>query len=300
MTPPLRSLQIFEAAARHESFRATADALFLTHGAVSRQVRALEVELGIPLFSRVGRRAVLTPEGQRLQLVIADAFKQIADSIHELRQEATQSAYRLPVTVLPAFAARWLTPRLPDFEARHPDITLEVIATIAPLDLAAKQIALGIRNGAGKWPGLGAERLAAETLFPVAAAGGIAGYTGLPRSVHELQHYPLLNPYDEWEKWFRRAGVAARPLGNGTTYEDASLLLQAAERGAGVALGRKWLVTDALNAGTLVRLPGPAIASRRDYYLVYPQGQPLSRAAKVFAEWLHEQMGGPGSSQSGA
>jgi LysR family glycine cleavage system transcriptional activator len=288
--PSLRSLQIFEKAAQYESFRAAADALFLTHGAVSRQIRALEVELGFELFTRSGRRVVLTPAGRRLQSVVAAALDLIGGSIGELRQEAKQSASRLTVTVLPAFAARWLMPRIADFEARHPDIALELIATIAPLDLAAKQIALGIRNGSGKWDRLTAERLAVETQFPVAAAAGITGSSGLPESVHDIPGYPLLNPYDDWETWFRSAGVTVRAPSQGTTYEDASLLLKAAEQGAGIALGRKWLVADALKAGTLVRLPGPAIASRRDYYLVRPEDQPLSPAAHAFASWLHEQM----------
>jgi LysR family transcriptional regulator, glycine cleavage system transcriptional activator len=288
--PSLRSLQIFEKTAQCESFRAAADALFLTHGAVSRQIRALEVELGFELFARSGRRAVLTPAGRRLQSVVAEALELIGTSVSELRQQAKLSAARLSVTVLPAFATRWLMPRIADFEARHPDIALELIATIAPLDLAAKQIALGIRNGSGKWDRLTAERLAVETQFPVAAASGIAGCASLPESVHEIPAYPLLNPYDDWETWFRHAGVSVRGPSQGTTYEDASLLLKAAEQGAGIALGRKWLVADALKVGTLVRLPGPAIASRRDYYLVRPEDQPLSPAAHAFASWLHEQM----------
>jgi len=288
--PSLRNLQVFEAAARHESFRAAADALFLTHGAVGRQVRALEVELGVTLFARVGRRVVLTPQGRQLQVAVTDALKLITDSTSILRREATESSRCLPITVLPSFATRWLTPRLSDFEARYPDIELEVIATIAPLDLAAKRISLGIRNGAGKWEGLSAERLAEESLFPVAAAHGIDGFAALPHSAHELLHYPLLNPYDPWDEWFRRAGVVAAAPRAGATYEDALLLLQAVEEGKGVALGRKRLVEDALRAGTLVRLPGPSIPSRRDYYVVYPEGQPLTEPARVFVTWLHEQM----------
>ncbi|HYD79208.1 MAG TPA: LysR substrate-binding domain-containing protein [Paucimonas sp.] len=289
--PSLRNLQVFEAAARHQNFRAAADALFLTHGAVSRQVRALEAELGVQLFARVGQRVVLTPQGKRLQTAVAKALKLMSEATAELRNETAQSGGRLTVTMLPSFATRWLLPRLPDFQARHPDIVVDVIATVSMLDLAERKIQLGIRYGRGKWEGVVAERLARETQFPVAAAGGIRGYPGLPRSAHALREYPLLNPYDEWERWFRRAGVIAHVPDTAPTFSDMGMLLQAAERGQGIALGRKWLVDDAIAAGELVRLPGPAMPSPRSYYLIRPENQPLTPQAEAFSAWLKKTMG---------
>jgi len=290
--PSLRSLQVFEVAARHPTFRAAADALFLTHGAISRQIRALESELGVALFIRTKQGMALTLQGQRLQVTVAEALKLMTDAIAALGREAQNSSAHLAVTVLPSFASRWLLPRLPDFRSRHPDITVELISAMAPLDLAEKQIHLGIRNGDGKWAGVVSERLAQERLFPVAARNGIAGHGRLPRSAQELLEYPLLNPYDDWQRWFSRAGVTTRLPRAGKTFNDATLLLQAAEAGEGVALGRQWLVADALDAGTLVRLPGPAIASSRSYYLIYPENQPLSPHAKAFATWIKSRMRG--------
>lgn len=288
--PSLRNLQVFEAAARHQNFREAADSLFLTHGAVVRQVKALEAELGVELFARVGRRVVLTQHGQRLQIAMSNALKLITETTNELRWESTPSTNHLAVTVVPSFASRWLAARLCDFHARHPEVTVELIPTIAPLDLVAKQIPLGIRMGSGNWNGLEAERLAAEALFPVASAGGVEGFDELPASVRDMQHYPLLNPYDEWERWFKRAGVMTPPAVSGMTYEDSTLLLRAVEERKGIALGRKWLVTDSIKDGKLVRLPGPSIPVNRDYYLVRPRSTPLTPAMRCFMSWIREQI----------
>ena len=288
--PSLRNLQVFEVAARHRSFRAAAEELFLTHGAISRQVRALEAELGVDLFVRTGRRVVLTPQGQRLQEAVAEGLNIFAKAMANLKTEAHAGATRLMVTVPPAFAGRWLAPRMINFHAHHPDIQVELVATMSMLNLGAKQIQLGIRYGEGKWDGMTAERLARETLFPVAASKGIKGYANFPSSAHELLQYPLLNPYDEWERWFRRAGVIAPLPEAGRTFSDASALMAATERGVGVVLGRYWLVADALKAGTLVRLPGPAITASRTYYLIHPSGQPLTPNALTFVSWLRKVM----------
>jgi LysR family transcriptional regulator, glycine cleavage system transcriptional activator len=288
--PSLRNLQVFEVAARHPTLRAAADALFLTHGAVSRQIRALEAELGVALFTRTRQGMVLTPQGQRLQASVAEALKLMSDATVTLGHEARNSSARLVVTVLPSFAARWLLPRLPDFHSRHPDITVELISAMAPLDLAEKKIDLGIRNGEGTWAGVRSERLAQEKLFPVAARNGIVGHDRLPHSAQQLLEYPLLNPYDDWQRWFSRAGVTARLPFAGKTFNDATLLLQAAEAGVGIALGRKWLVADALDRGILVRLPGPMIVSHRSYYLISPENQPLSLHAEAFTIWIRQRM----------
>lgn len=288
--PSLRNLQVFEAAARHQSFRAAADALFLTHGAVSRQVRALEAELGVALFLRTGQRVVLTEQGKRLQAAVAAGLRLMTDATADLRRHAARPAARLTVTLLPSFATRWLMARLPRFHEQHPEIAVEVIATVSLLDLAAEHIQLGIRYGEGRWAGVVAEKLATERLFPVAAPGGILRRKRLPRSARELLDYPLLNPEEGWDRWFRRAGVIGTPSHPGPTYSDGALLLQAAEAGQGVALGRELLVADALAAGTLTRLPGPAPQSRRAYYLIYPVHQALTPAAQAFAAWLREAM----------
>jgi LysR family glycine cleavage system transcriptional activator len=290
-SPSLRNLQVFEVAARLQSFRAAADTLFVTHGAVSRQVRVLEAELGVDLFVRTGQRVELTAEGRHLQTAVAKGLKLMHDAMTEIGRSTQDSAMRLRVTVLPSFASRWLQKRLPAFHAKHPEITLEVIATMAVHDLAQQRIQLGIRFGDGKWDGVQAELLARETLFPVVAKNGIGGISNsLPRTARSVLNYPLLNPYDDWNLWLKRAGVIAVAPEDGATFADAAQLLQAVEEGRGIALGREWLVRDAIADGKLVRLPGPAIKSRRAYYFVYPTDIPLLPQAKAFMYWLKEEM----------
>ena len=288
--PSLRNLQVFEVAARHSTLRAAAEALFLTHGAVSRQIRILEAELGVTLFTRTKQGIALTPQGLRLQAAVADALKLMTDATEKIGGNAQKRTTRLVVTALQSLATRWLLPRLPDFQAVHPDVDVQLISIMAPLNLAEKEIDLGVRNGDGQWDGLVSELLAQEMLFPVMARGGVAGRSTVPQSAQDLLDYPLLNPYDDWQRWFHAAGVTGGPSGVGKTLSDAHQLLQAVEGGKGIALGRQWLVADALASGALVRLPGPAITRSRSYYLVYPEGRPLSPAANAFAAWLRKMM----------
>lgn len=288
--PSLRNLQVFEAAARFQNFRQAAEALYLTPGAVSRQVRALEAELGVALFERVGRQVLLTEGGHRLYEAVAQGMQIMFDAAAALHRDAAGGRAHVVVTVLPSFASRWLVPRLQGFYDRHPNISVELVATIAPIDLSESSIDLGIRYGRGPWPGVTARRLAREYLFPVAAAAGIKGHRRLPQSAADILRYPRLNPYEHWGAWQRRAGILTAPAQAGPSYDDTGLMLQAAEAGQGVAIGRSWLVQDAINEGRLLRLPGPRMVAPRAYFLVQPQGRAMSPAAQAFATWITEIM----------
>jgi LysR family glycine cleavage system transcriptional activator len=171
--PSLRSLQIFEIAARHESFRAAADSLYLTHGAVSRQVRALESELGVELFSRVGKKVILTAQGKRLQIAVAKGLKVMEDATDSLCRKSGKSTTRLAITVVPSFGSRWLLPRLADFHARHPEISVDLLATQTTLNMEESKVQVGIRMGGGRWSGVKSELLARESLFPVIGKHGV-------------------------------------------------------------------------------------------------------------------------------
>src|SRR5688572_23906450 len=163
--PPLNALRAFEAAARHESFTRAAEELCVTQGAVSHQVKALEVELGIKLFNRERQRLVITEAGREYLTVLRDALDRIAVGTERLLQR--QKAGVLTVSTSPDFAAKWLVHRLGRFAESHPQIDLRVSATLHHVDFAREDVDVAVRHGDGHWPGLDAVRLCPEELFLV-------------------------------------------------------------------------------------------------------------------------------------
>src|SRR5690349_16699632 len=160
--PALNALKAFEAAARHESFTRAAEELFVTQGAVSHQVKALEEQLGVKLFNRERQRLVITEAGREYLTVIRDALDRIAAGTDRLMQR--QSAGTLTVSTSPDFAAKWLVYRLGRFAENHPDVDLRVSATLHHVDFAREDVDLAVRHGDGNWPNLDAVKLCSEQL----------------------------------------------------------------------------------------------------------------------------------------
>src|SRR5436190_5664976 len=163
--PPLNALKAFEAAARHESFTRAAEGLFVTQGAVSHQVKALEIQLGVKLFNRERQRLAITEAGREYLTVVRDALDRIALGTERLVQR--QGSGALTVSTSPDFAAKWLVHRLGRFAESHSDIDLRVSATLHHVDFAREDVDLAVRHGDGHWPGLDVVRLCSEQLFPV-------------------------------------------------------------------------------------------------------------------------------------
>ena len=163
--PTLNALKAFEAAARHESFTRAAEELFVTQGAVSHQVKALEAELGMKLFNRERQRLVITEAGRAYLLVVRDAFDRIADGTERLLQR--QRGGVLAVSTSPNFAAKWLVHRLGRFAQAHPDIDLSINASRQHVDFAREDIDIAIRHGDAGTSGLHVTQLCAEEIFPV-------------------------------------------------------------------------------------------------------------------------------------
>lgn len=162
--PPLAALRTFEAAARHGNFSRAADELHLTHGAISHQIKSLEQTVGVALFRRGRRGVTLTAEGASLAAVMRDALERIARGVEAVRVRPPRA---LTISVLPAFATHWLIPRLGDFQARHPEIEVNIRAGQDLVDFSRDDVDLAVRYGPGTWPGLVATRLMGEDVFPV-------------------------------------------------------------------------------------------------------------------------------------
>jgi LysR family glycine cleavage system transcriptional activator len=287
--PALNALKTFEAASRHESFSRAADELFVTHGAVSHQIRALEEELGTALFQREGKRVRLTDAGCRYAKDVRTALMALADATREVREG--HRARRLVVSSLSSFSARWITPRIGRFIERHPEIDLELLSTNALADFTRDDVDVGIRFGTGNYPDLHVERLLDEVGFPVCSP--TLSRAALPKTPAELAASPRLLRSDDqmWSVWFKAAGLTGIPEPRrGVLYQDSSNLLQAAMDGQGIALVRYSIAAHELATGRLVRLFDIDAPSPLAYWFVCPP--PLLGSARVqaFRTWLFEEV----------
>ncbi|AOJ87958.1 XRE family transcriptional regulator [Burkholderia sp. MSMB0856] len=286
--PALNAIRAFEAAARHENFSRAADELYVTHGAVSHQVRALEEELGVQLFTRNGKRLCLTDAGMRYAQQVRTALMVIADATREVR--ASDRGRRLVVSMLSSFAARFITPRIGTFIERHPEIDVELQSTNSLTDFARDDVDLAIRFGSGTYPGLHVEPLFEEVFFPACSPTLNGGK--LPRTPADLVHYNLLRSDDElWRPWFDAAGLdtLTEPK-RGILYQDSSNLLLAAIDGQGIALVRRSLAVHDLLDGRLVRLFDIDGQSPWHYFFVCPPPLLNTPRVQAFRTWLLQEV----------
>jgi LysR family glycine cleavage system transcriptional activator len=285
--PNLGALKVFEAAARLESFSRAADELFVTHGAVSHQIRALESDLGVALFAREGKRVRLTEAGARYARKIRISLADIAHATQTVR--GSNRERRLIVSILPSFAARWLTPRIGRFIERHPEIDLELLSSNVPADFDRDDIDVGLRLGFGAYPGLHTEALLDEAFFPACAPTLNGGR--LPTMPHELAGFTLLRSEDDlWRSWFEAAHLADWPEPHaGVLYQDSSMLLQAAIDGQGIALVRRSLAMHEVVAGRLTRLFDIDGPSPWSYWFVCAPNMSNCPRVVAFRAWLAEE-----------
>jgi LysR family glycine cleavage system transcriptional activator len=286
---PLQYLAAFRTAAQTQNLRAAAEALHLTHSAISQQIRGLEAQLGFELFARQGRRLRLNPAGEALQRAVARVFAELQAGLLAASQAHGQSARQLRVTALPSFAQRWLVPRLANWQRAQPSITLDLHSSRQIVDLEREGFHVGLRVGRGPWPGLVSEPLFHSSLVAVAAPALARGLVGHP--MQALLGQPLLDDAELWREWFEAGGIQAQPSVV-ASFNDAGLLLQAVEQGMGIALVRELLAADALLEGRLMRIDAHPLDpdSARDYQVVYPEALRDDPAVRAFCDWLHAEV----------
>lgn len=288
-TPPLHALTAFEAVARHESFSKAALELYLTHSAISHRIRVLEEHLGAQLFLRLNKKVALTPRGEAFLSVVREALTKLHHAASRLKAHGRRT---LRVSVLPAFASTWLIQRLGDFYRSHPDIDLEIQATGQLANLRSGEVDVGIRYGAGDWPGLRAERLFADVVYPVASPEYLASHPPI-RSPEQLQEAVLLrNRRLPWKPWFDAAGLDWPEPSAGPIYSDVGLMLEAAAIGQGVALARHVLVTAQVKEGRLVRLTDVVAPSQWHFYVAFSPEALQRDEVTAFVHWVLERAQG--------
>lgn len=293
----LNALRAFEAAARHGSFSGAAGELNVTAAAVGQLVRGLEEWLGAPLFHRgtSGRtRLIPTDIAERSLPDLRAGFDRLTLGLERMK-EATASGV-LTVTVSPAFAAKWLLPRIERFHARHPQTDLRLDTSLKLVDYAAHGVDVGVRYGAGDWPGLAADRLMEEEIFPVCSPKLLEQLehstpTDLVRQtlIHDLSVDPAAG-FMTWDMWLRHAGADVTTQ-RGMRINNSAAVLQAAIDGQGIALARSILAHDDVAAGRLVRLfPEIEAPATLAYFVVYrPECSSLARS-EAFRGWLFDEV----------
>jgi LysR family glycine cleavage system transcriptional activator len=285
---PLNTLAAFRAVAELQNMRAAADKLHLTHSAISQQIRGLEEHLGFEVFDRRGRRVMLNPAGEALLRGVEGALSRLDEGVQAARAASAGEAEQIRVTVLPSFAHRWLLPRIARWREQHA-ISLEIDASLRPVDLLREGFHAAVREGRGPWPGLESERIFDHRKIVVGSPAAAKRLAGAP--VEAFAREPLLGEDVMWKDWFAAAGLSieVRPV---AVFNDAGLMLQAAEQDLGIAVSRELLAADALVAGRLVRL-SPIVITHPDvrpYHFVYPPHLAKWPPLLSIKRWLHEEL----------
>lgn len=284
--PSLNGLRAFEAAARHLSFTLAAQELNVTQTAISHQIRRLEEELGIRLFIRQSRSLALTPQAAEYLPGIRAAFQDLRTATDRLLRK--DDDHVLTISTLTSLAVKWLLPRLSSFQEQHPEIDVRITTSTELVDFRTSNVDAAIRYGQGRWPGLDAEWLMAEHLFPVCSPKLLTGERALRRP-EDLEHATLLHTsstIDDWRLWLTAAGLPAHLSQNrGLTFDLAFMTIQAAIDGLGVAMGQTAYVADDVANGRLV-VPFNVSMPSAGYYFVTPQDRPATSKLKLFRDWL--------------
>lgn len=295
----LNALKAFEASARHQSFSAAAQELNVTPAAVGQLVKTLETWLDTPLFHRTksGKARLITTEAAEKALPdIRAGFDKLSAGIAQLK--ATTDNSFLTVTVSPAFAAKWLLPRLNRFHEVCQDTDVRLDMNLKAIDFSDQGVDVGVRYGQGNWAGLVADKLMEEEVFPVCSPTLLTAQDRFSH-VDELLQETLIHDlsldeytgFPTWANWLKKAESTQQSARHNIQINNAAAVLQSAIDGNGIALARSVMVQDDLNAGRLVRLfPKIKFDSPLAYYVVYQSGQTPSTCVQTFREWLFDEV----------
>ncbi len=296
----LNALRAFEASARHQSFSTAAIELNVTPAAVGQLVKSLEDYLGITLFqwSTGGKARLVVTEAALMALPdIRAGFDRLLLGLEKL--QAQTSAGVLTVAISPAFASKWLLPRIDTFQQAYPEIDIRLDTNLEPVDFAQHGIDIAVRYGQGNWSGLVAEKLMDEEVFPVCSPGFYQKYRHLLKYVENLLNLPLIHDltldvhtgFTTWDTWLKYNQVSNGLAQRGLKINNSATVLQAAIDGHGVALARSVMVADDLKTGQLIRLyPDMKYSSALAYYMVYRQECQNKPKFVAFKTWLMDEV----------
>ncbi|MFZ6746787.1 LysR substrate-binding domain-containing protein [Undibacterium sp. JH2W] len=280
--PSLNAIRVFEVAARHLSLVKAAEELHVTHGAVSRQIKQLEENLGIELFERRNRAIFLTRAGLSLQGTCTDIMRQLEAGLNQLRQMDEQP---LVVSCEPTIAMRWLIPRLGKFRQLHPELDIHLFAAGGPVDLRHGHIDLALRRNDFAWDAnYHVAKVAQELIAPVCAPGLFK--QGKPALNQQCLLHTATRP-NAWVQWQKLNGQTARGKSR-AIYEHFYLSLQAACAGLGVAMASAYMVEDEIRSGQLLA-PHAFVPDGSDYVLLSVSPFDEDQRRLAFLQWLQQE-----------
>jgi len=286
--PPLPSVRVFEAAARHENFTLAAGELGMTQAAVSYQIRLLEERLGVPLFVRSKRRVTLSEAGRRLAPVVSEAFDRLSEGFSGLVDEDESV---LTISTAQTFASNWLAARLGGFQIARPELAVRLLTSNAMTDFASDDVDVAVRMGSGPWPGLRQHFLFCLYATPLCTPD-FRDRHRLERP-DDLLRVPRLNAHDWWWKqWLEEAGVAFEdePPRQGIRLDSQALEGNAALAGHGVGLLTPLYWRSEIGAGRLVQPFDLVVVSGPALWLVYPEHKRNRGKIRAFRDWLLGEM----------
>ena len=269
------------------SFTQAAAELNVTQTAISHQIRRLEDELGLRLFVRKNRALALTAKAKDYLPGVRAAFNDLRLATDRLKR--TDADHVLTISTLASLAAKWLLPQLSTFQAAHPGIDVRITTSMSLVDFKSDDVDAAIRYGRGHWPGVRAQWLMADEVFPVCSPALLEGDMPL-RCPQDLARYTLLHTTsyeDDWRLWLTAAGlptdISKQP---GLSFDLILMTVQAAINGIGVAMGRTSYVQDDIERGRLVVPFKIVLPADAGFYLVSPEAVKAPPKLRLFREWL--------------
>lgn len=287
--PSLTSLAAFEASARHGSFKLAAAELNVTPGAVSRQIKALEEEMGVALFDRHSTGVSLTADGQELYKVISSGFSRASETVQRIKRGNREK--RVTLACSNAVATMWLMPRMGDFWRRFPDIHVDHLISDDARDYRRAEVDLRIRYGLGAWSDETAQLLFQDRLYPVCGTGYAQDHAD--QTTEDIPSLSLLHvdwldaEWPGWDEFLRRASIPHGPL-SGRRFSSFAITMQAATENQGVAIGWHRLVHQLIADRKLTRLTDIEIPAPGAYYLTWNENRDLTSATETLRSWLVE------------
>ncbi|MFC5386129.1 LysR substrate-binding domain-containing protein [Aquamicrobium segne] len=288
LIPSTASLTAFDAVSRLGSFSAAAQALDLTPGAISRQIAALEEQLGATLLLRNNKGVVLTERGQRYAKGISDIITRLRILSLEAMAQDTPNVLRLAFP--PTFGTRWLLPRIPDYVKKHPQTTLSFSTRIGQIDFEREELDAAIHVGTADWPGCNHQLLLKEMVVPVCSPDFLLqNPIKSPAALLKLPLLEMASRPQGWKFWFSHFGIA-EPHREGMRFEQFLNVSQACRAGLGVALMPLFLIEGELASGQLVKALKPPIESESAYYFITPHEKTANAGVVSFRNWLTQEI----------